>query len=219
MRFYSPFLIFLVHQCINSIIGEAVITGFVTSRGRTRLTQPALSNPCQAAAEPSSERSRTCRFDISVGLVSKYITTWTASYTTTLRKLSWWLLCSKWEPRCLLPVAFKQKYPTTYAIIDAVRCSLKHHQTSNCSHQHGAVTSTKYHKISCCLHPQTFMEGRKQLPSEEVLKGRQITSVRIHMERAIGFIKNNSILKGTLPLTCIYGSTSQPDCLCVCMAH
>ena len=103
MRFYSPFLIFLVHQCINSIIGEAVITGFVTGRGRTRLTQPGLSNPCQAAAEPSSERSRTCRFDISVGLVSKYITTWTASYTTTLRKLSGWLLCSKWEPRCLLP--------------------------------------------------------------------------------------------------------------------
>lgn len=217
MRFYSPFLIFLVHQCINSIIGEAVITGFVTGRGRTRLTQPALSNPCQAAAELSSERSRTCRFDISVGLVSKYITTWTASYTATLRKLSGWLLCSKWEPHCLLPS--NRSTPQHMQSLMPVRCSLKRHQTSKCSHQHGAVTSTKYHKVSCYLHPQTFIEGRKQLPSEEVLKGRQIASVRIHVERAIGFIKNNSILKGTLPLTCIYGSTSQPDCLCVCMAH
>ena len=51
------------------------------------------------------------------------------------------------------------------------------------------------------LNIPPFMEVRKQLPTEEVLKGRQIASVRIHVERAIGRIRNYSILKGTLPLS------------------
>jgi len=51
------------------------------------------------------------------------------------------------------------------------------------------------------LNIPPFMEGRKQLPAEEVLKGRQIASVRIHVERAIGRIKNFSILKEMLPLS------------------
>jgi hypothetical protein len=38
------------------------------------------------------------------------------------------------------------------------------------------------------LNIPPFMEGRKQLPADEVLKGRQIASVRIHVERAIGRI-------------------------------
>ena len=45
------------------------------------------------------------------------------------------------------------------------------------------------------------MEGRGQLPAAEVLEGRKIASLRVHIERVIGRIKNYTILKGTLPIT------------------
>ena len=51
------------------------------------------------------------------------------------------------------------------------------------------------------LNIPPFLEGRRQLPASEVLEGRKIASVRIHVERVIGRIKNYAILKGTLPLT------------------
>ena len=51
------------------------------------------------------------------------------------------------------------------------------------------------------LNIPPFMEGRARLPSEEVLRGRKIASLRIHVERVIGRIKNYSILKDTLPLS------------------
>lgn len=50
-----------------------------------------------------------------------------------------------------------------------------------------------------------FMEGRQQLPPQEIEAGRRIASLRIHVERAIGQMKLYSILKGTIPisLTCL----------------
>ena len=57
------------------------------------------------------------------------------------------------------------------------------------------------------------MEGRTQLPASEVLEGRKIASVRIHVERAIGRIKNFSILKTTLPITF---SRIANQIVCVC---
>ena len=45
------------------------------------------------------------------------------------------------------------------------------------------------------------MDGREQLPAEEVSQGRSIASLQIHVERAIGRMKTFSILKGTLPNT------------------
>ena len=45
------------------------------------------------------------------------------------------------------------------------------------------------------------MESRDQLPASEVKAGRQIASLQIHVECAIGRIKNYRILKGTLPLS------------------
>ena len=54
-------------------------------------------------------------------------------------------------------------------------------------------------KIELNLPP--FMEGRKQLPAEEVQEGRNIASLRIHVERAIGRLKNFGILSGTIPLS------------------
>ena len=55
------------------------------------------------------------------------------------------------------------------------------------------------HGIKLNIPP--FMEGRSQLSAEDVRKGRKITSLRIHVERTIGRIKNFTILKGTLPLS------------------
>ena len=46
-----------------------------------------------------------------------------------------------------------------------------------------------------------FLQGRQQLPREEVQKGRKIASLRIHVERAIGRIKTFSILKQTIPIS------------------
>ena len=50
------------------------------------------------------------------------------------------------------------------------------------------------------LNLPPFMEGRGLLPAEEVQIGRTITSLRIHVERAIGRIKQYKILKGVFPL-------------------
>ena len=51
------------------------------------------------------------------------------------------------------------------------------------------------------LYIPPFLQGREQLPSEEVQKGRNIASLRIHVERAIGHIKTFLILKQTLPIS------------------
>ena len=49
------------------------------------------------------------------------------------------------------------------------------------------------------LNLPPFMEGRSQLPASQVQEGHKIASLRIHVERAIGRIKNFTILKGTIP--------------------
>lgn len=53
------------------------------------------------------------------------------------------------------------------------------------------------------LNIPPFMDGRQQLSVEDIQRGRQITSLRIHVERTIGHIKNYAILKGTFPITMI----------------
>ena len=53
------------------------------------------------------------------------------------------------------------------------------------------------------LNIPPFMDGKQQLTPEEIQRGHQIASVRIHVERTIGRIKNYVILKGTFPNTVI----------------
>ena len=53
------------------------------------------------------------------------------------------------------------------------------------------------------LNIPPFMEGRKQLPPEEIQRGRHIASLRIHVERCIGRIKNFKILGQNFPLSMI----------------
>lgn len=47
------------------------------------------------------------------------------------------------------------------------------------------------------------MDGGRQFSREDIQRGRSIASLRIHVERVIGRIKNYSILKGTLPISMI----------------
>ena len=58
-----------------------------------------------------------------------------------------------------------------------------------------------------------FLEGRSQLPSEQVKKGRGTTSLCIHVERAIGRIKQ-LILQGSFPLSMVR-LFNQVVCVCV----
>ena len=46
-----------------------------------------------------------------------------------------------------------------------------------------------------------FIKGRKQLPGMAVERARQLSALRIHVERAMERIKNYAILKNTMPLT------------------
>ena len=50
------------------------------------------------------------------------------------------------------------------------------------------------------LNLPPFMEGRGQLPPDEIERGRSIASLRIHVERAIGRMKQYKILTGIFPL-------------------
>ena len=55
--------------------------------------------------------------------------------------------------------------------------------------------------IDVNLNIPPFLEGRGKLPAKEVLEGRKIASVRVHVERPINRIKCFNVLKGTLPIT------------------
>ncbi len=58
-----------------------------------------------------------CRFGISVGLVSRYVTTWICFLYQHLKEIEW--MPSVQQVKATLPAAFKLEYPTTYTIIDA----------------------------------------------------------------------------------------------------
>ena len=177
-----------------------------------------------------------------------------------------------------LPVAFKQEYPATFAIVDASELFLetpsdlqmqlstwnnyKHHNTAKflvaCTPNgsisyvsplfvgsisdveltrvsglleklkgqtgvsimadRGFTVQDQLQSIGIKLNVPPFMEGRQQLPPEEVQEGRKIASLRIHVERAIGRIKNFSILKGTLPL-CMARLANQIVCVCAWLTN
>ena len=72
--------------------------------------------------------------------------------------------------------------------------------------------------IGVSLNILPFMEGRQQLPAEEVQQGRNIASLRIHVERAIGRIKTFNILKDTLPNSLSW-IANQVVCLCAWLTN
>ena len=67
--------------------------------------------------------------------------------------------------------------------------------------------------LGVSLNIPSFLDGRKQLDASEVQSTRSIASVRIHVERCIGRIKNFAILKSTLPLS-MARIANQVVCVC-----
>ena len=50
----------------------------------------------------------------------------------------------------------------------------------------GFMIKDQLKEINVELNIPPFLERRQQLPADEVKRGRQIASLRIHVERAIG---------------------------------
>ena len=65
------------------------------------------------------------------------------------------------------------------------------------------------------LNLPPFMERRQQLPLLEVQEGRKISSLRIHVERAIGRIE---ICKGTIPIS-MARLANQIVCVCAFLSN
>ena len=213
------------------------------------------------------------RFGISIGLVSRYITTWICFLYHHLKEIEW--MPSQEQVAANLPHVFKEKYPSTYAIIDGTEIFIetpsdlqmqsstwseyKHHNTSKCligctpngavcfvsplyvgsisdveltrvsgfiqslptSHDaemsimadKGFTVRDQLSAVGVDLNIPSFVTGGKQLTEAEILHTRKIASVRIHVERAIGRIKNFAILKGTLPIT-MARLANQIVCVC-----
>ena len=216
------------------------------------------------------------RFGISQAVVSRYFTTWVCFLYHHLREIDW--VPPIEQVSGTLPYSFREKYPTTYAIIDGTEIfietpsdlhlqsstwsSYKHHNTGKflvaCT-PNGAIcyVSPLYvgsisdieltrvsgflttlqdkpgisimadrgftikdmlHDLGIDLNLPPFMEGRKQLPANEVQRGKTIASLRIHVERAIGRIKTYSILQGTLPIT-LARLSNQIVCVCAYLSN
>ena len=205
-----------------------------------------------------TEQDLAFRFGISTSTVSRYFITWVCFLYNHLREIDW---CpSPDQVACTLPHAFKDKYPTTYIIIDASEIFLetpsdlvlqsstwsnyKQHNTAKyligvtpngailfvsqvfvgsisapqLTHCSGLLSKLEgKHNISVMadrgfticdqlqplgikLNIPPFLDGREQLKAEEVQQGRSIASIRIHVERAIGRMKNFTILKDVFPI-------------------
>ena len=203
-------------------------------------------------------RDLAVRFQISKSTISRYFITWVCFLYHELKEIPWFP--SKEQVAGTLPYAFRERYPTTIAIIDASEIfvetpsdlmlqstawsNYKHHNTFKflvaCT-PNGAISfiSSLYlgsvsdpmltqecgfikkldnmsgvavmadrgftiketlSKIGVDLNLPPFMEGRGQLPVDEMQRGRSIAALRIHVERAIGRIKQHKILTGVFPL-------------------
>lgn len=67
----------------------------------------------------------------------------------------------------------------------------------------GFMIRDQLKEINVELNIPPFLDGWQQLPADEVKHGRQIASLRIHVERAIGRIKQFAILQGNFPLSMV----------------
>lgn len=87
-----------------------------------------------------TEQDLAFRFGISTSTVSRYFITWICFLYNHLKEIEW---CPPAEQvACTLPHAFKQKYPTTYIIIDASELLWKHRLTLCYNRPHGVITNS-----------------------------------------------------------------------------
>ena len=215
-------------------------------------------------------------FGLSKSQISRYITTWICFLYQHLKEIDW--VPTVHQVSGTLPTIFRERFPNTYAIIDASEVfmetpsdlhmqsstwsSYKHHNTMKflaaCT-PNGAISyiSPVYvgsisdveltrtcgfleiladkpgvtimadrgftikdvlKELGIDLNIPPFLEGRHQLPAEEVEKGRKIASLRIHVERAIGRLKNYNILKQTIPIS-MARLTNQIVCVCAFLSN
>lgn len=82
----------------------------------------------------------------------------------------------------------------------------------------GFTIKDQLDSIGVELNIPPFLEGRQQLPADEVQRGRYIASLRIHVERAIGRIKQFAILQGTFPLSMVR-MLNQIVCVCAWLTN
>ena len=210
-------------------------------------------------------------FGISEPTISRYLTTWVCFLYQQLKEINW--MPDVAQVVDTLPTSFRDKYQTTYAIIDATEIFLEtpsdlHLQSSTWSSYkshntgkiligctpNGAISfiSPMYvgsvsdvelthvcgfleklegksgisvmtdrgftikdmlSDIGVELNIPPFLEGRPQLPQDDIRKTRHIASLRIHVERAIGRIKKFAILQGNFPLSM---SRLANQIVCVC---
>lgn len=196
----------------------------------------------------------TVRFGLSVGLVSRYVTTWICFLYQQLKEIEW--MPSPKQVLANPPHIFNEKYPSTYAIIDGSEIFITYKFLVGCTPNGvvsfvsplyvGSISDVELTRVSgfiskipttspisrlsiiadrgftiqdqlnavgVDLNIPAFLSGRPQLSADEVQHIRHIASVRIHVERAIGRIKNFTILKSTLLLTlaCL---ANQIVCVC-----
>lgn len=198
------------------------------------------------------------RFQISTSTVSRYFITWVCFLYHELKEISWFP--SKEQVTGTLPHAFRERYPTTLAIIDASEVfvetpsdlmlqstawsNYKHHNTfkflvactpngaisfisplylgsisdpaltKDCGFlnklssmsgvsimaDRGFTVKDILSEIGIELNLPPFMDGRSQLPADEMQHGCSIAALRIHVERAIGRMKHYKIITGVFPL-------------------
>ena len=82
----------------------------------------------------------------------------------------------------------------------------------------GFTIKDQLSELGVQLNIPPFLDGRTQLPPDDVKKGRAIASLRIHVERAIGRIKQFAILKGKFPLSMIR-LLNQVVCVCAWLTN
>ena len=199
------------------------------------------------------------RFGLSTSQISRYVTTWLCFLYHHVKELDWMPLTE--QVTGTLPCAFREKFPTTFAIIDGTEIFIetptdlqmqsstwsqyKHHNTAKflvaCTPNGaicyispvyvGSISDVELTRIcgfltvkdmlgelGVGLNIPPFMEGRQQLPSEEVEAGRKIASLRIHVEQAIGRIKTFRILKESIPIS-MARLINQIVCVCAFLSN
>lgn len=68
------------------------------------------------------------------------------------------------------------------------------------------------------LNIPPFLDGRPQLPREDIQKTHHIASLRIHVERVIGRVKKFAILQGNFPLS-MSRLVNQIVCVCAWLTN
>ena len=130
---------------ISNTGGKKREKGNITVRERKRHRQRKLDHLDQFLLMLMKLKLNLCsldiavRFGISESLVSRYVSIWVCFLYQHLKEIEW--MPAVEQVTSTLPYAFREKYPTTFAIIDGSEVFIETHQTFKCSHQRGVITN------------------------------------------------------------------------------